>query len=86
MGTIDGALSAAEDGDAELWWDVVARGWQMSMGRTTVRVSLPAAADEVECTCDVETGDGGRVLTLTTGALAPRTAVTVRATTWLFSF
>ncbi|HEY0775454.1 MAG TPA: DUF2207 domain-containing protein, partial [Nocardioidaceae bacterium] len=77
---IDGALSAAEDGNAELWWDVVARGWQMSMDRTTVRVSLPAAADEVECTCDVETGDGGRVLTLTTGALAPRTAVTVRAT------
>jgi uncharacterized membrane protein YgcG len=76
---IDGALTPAEEG-AAFWWDVVAPGWQMSMDRTTVRVELPSPAESVECTCDVATGEDGRVLTLSTGALGPRTPVTVRAT------
>jgi uncharacterized membrane protein YgcG len=76
---IDGALAPTSDGTA-FWWDVVAAGWQMSMERTTVRVELPAPAADVECTCDVAAGEDRRVLTLTTGALGPRTPVTVRAT------
>jgi hypothetical protein len=75
---IDGALTPTEDGTV-LWWDVVAPGWQMSMAGTTVRVELPAPAKDVECTCDVAVGADGRALTLTTGALGPRTPVTVRA-------
>jgi uncharacterized membrane protein YgcG len=77
---VDGALAPTADGTA-FWWDVVAPGWQMSMEGTTVRVELPASAEDVECTCHVAAGEDGRVLTLTTGALGPRTPVTVRATT-----
>ncbi len=38
---------------------------------------LTVAAEDVECTCEVRTRDGGRVLRLSTGPLAPNTGVTV---------
>ncbi len=74
---IDGVLSEM-DGGSSFWWDAVARGWQMQMDQTLVRVQLPAEAQDVECNCTVRTSDDGRLLVLTTGPLRPRTPVTLR--------
>ena len=40
---IDGALAATDDGRATFVWDVVARGWQMPIQHSEVRVGLPVA-------------------------------------------
>ena len=79
---------ASDDDQAStFYWNVVAGGWQMDIARSRVVVHLPAeSADGVQCATGVGSGDGCRVegagtdtLTVRTGALAPRTPVTVRA-------
>jgi hypothetical protein len=99
---IDGALSPttagndssassswADDRPSEsvFYWNVVAQGWQMDIDRSTTRMTLPAASDQVQCTtglgdaglgpCTVD-GAGTDTVTVTTGALPARTPVTVR--------
>ncbi|KAA1376203.1 DUF2207 domain-containing protein [Aeromicrobium fastidiosum] len=99
---IDGALSPttvgndsasssswADDRPSEsvFYWNVVAQGWQMDIDQATIRMTLPAAAGQVQCTtgfgdaglgpCTVA-GDGTDTVTVTTGALPARTPVTVR--------
>ena len=99
---IDGALSPTTVGNdsasssswaddrpsaSVFYWNVVAQGWQMDIDRATVRMTLPAAAGQVQCTtgfgdasagpCTVE-GAGSDTVTVTTGALPARTPVTVR--------
>lgn len=68
------------------YWNVVAPGWQMPMGSTRSIVNLPGPATNVECfigddltrPCEI-TGEGTNQLVVTTGELAPRTPVTLRA-------
>ncbi|CUR58562.1 conserved membrane hypothetical protein [metagenome] len=85
----DQTSSWASDDDqaSTFYWNVVAGGWQMDIAQSTVVVHLPAQSDEgVQCATGVGSGGGCRVegagtdtLTVRTGALAPRTPVTVRA-------
>jgi hypothetical protein len=79
--------SWASDGDGSVfYWDVVAGGWQMQIDKSTSRVTLPTATDEIKCTygfdsrgqCKV-TGGGTDGIVITTPAIGPRTPVTVRA-------
>ena len=85
----DSSSSWADDRPSEsvFYWNVVAQGWQMDIDRSTIRMTLPAAASQVQCTtgfgaaglgpCAVE-GAGTDNVTITTGALPARTPVTVR--------
>jgi hypothetical protein len=85
----EASSSWADDRPSEsvFYWNVVAQGWQMDIDRSTTRLTLPAAASQVQCTtavgaatagpCTVE-GDGTDTVTITTGALPARTPVTVR--------
>ncbi|MCD9198135.1 DUF2207 domain-containing protein [Aeromicrobium wangtongii] len=67
------------------YWNVIPQGWQTDIDRTTIRMTLPAAAGPVQCTsgldssgeCEIE-GEGTDVVTVSTGALPPHTPVTVR--------
>ncbi|QLQ10793.1 MAG: DUF2207 domain-containing protein [Nocardioidaceae bacterium] len=99
--TVDGVLaptsagaiqgeSSSWAGDSEssvFYWNVVAGGWQMSMGATQSRVTLPTDAGEVKCTygwdsrgeCQIS-GVGTDSIQIRTGALGPRIPVTIRAT------
>lgn len=89
-----GSSSWADDTSSAsvFYWNVVPQGWQMAIDKATIRLTLPAAAEagQLQCavgaagsglaapaTCDL-TGDGTDTVTVTTGALAPRTPVTVR--------
>jgi uncharacterized membrane protein YgcG len=89
---IDGAIAppsaGADKGTADaaksvFYWNVVPQGWEMSIARSAITVNLPAASEKVQCTsgdggrCDVS-GAGTRSVAVRTGALAPRTPVTVR--------
>lgn len=76
---------ASDEEQAVFYWNVVAGGWQMSIGDSRSTVTLPAAIDgEVQCvtgfdnsgSCDLTTTADG--LIVSTDALAPRTPVTVR--------
>ena len=79
---------ASDDDQAStFYWNVVAGGWQLDIAQSTVVVHLPAvSAEGVQCATGVGSSDGCRVigagtdtLTVQTGALPPRTPVTVRA-------
>ncbi|MGZ5414620.1 MAG: DUF2207 domain-containing protein, partial [Aeromicrobium sp.] len=67
-------------------WSVVAPGWQMDIQRARIRIELPVKTGKVQCTsnfagtapCDIQ-GAGTSVVEVSTGALGPRTPVTVRA-------
>ncbi len=76
-----------DDRASTFYWNVVAGGWQMDIAKASVVVHLPAKSGEgVQCAtgygatdgCTVS-GAGTDALTITTGALAPRTPVTLRA-------
>jgi hypothetical protein len=81
--------SWADDRPSEsvFYWNVVAQGWQMNIDRATIRMTLPAASGQVQCTtgfgnagldpCTIG-GAGTDTVTVTTGALPARTPVTVR--------
>lgn len=68
-------------------WSVVAPGWTMAMEETSSRVTLPVVAERVRCStgspalndCELSTGATEKIVNITTGPLAPRTPVTVRA-------
>jgi uncharacterized membrane protein YgcG len=78
-----------EPAESVFYWNVVAPGWGMSIDSARILVQLPAAPGHVQCatgidtasspsgSCDVET-TGNSEVTVETGALAPRTPVTVR--------
>ncbi|TCI99913.1 DUF2207 domain-containing protein [Aeromicrobium sp. IC_218] len=85
----DGSASwSSDDPDRSVfYWNVVPGGWEMPIERSTIEVRLPTAPDDVTCatgwgtaldTCAEAQVDGSTV-TLTTGALEPRTPVTLRA-------
>lgn len=76
------------------YWDVVARGWAMSIARADVTVQLPSAATSIECSaaqtqsrtgavqvgpCDINGQDSQRVTVRATN-LAPYGGMTVRTT------
>lgn len=76
------------EGDGSVfYWDVVAGGWQMQINQAEIRVTLPTPAEDVKCTygfdssgtCQVS-GGGTDGIVIKTGALGPRTPVTLRAT------
>lgn len=81
--------SWADDRPSEsvFYWNIVAQGWQMDIDRSTIRMTLPAASEQVLCTTGLD-GEGGGpctidgagtdTLTITTGPLPARTPVTVR--------
>ncbi|SLG86404.1 putative membrane protein (DUF2207) [Mycobacteroides abscessus subsp. massiliense] len=77
----------AEQNRAAFYWKVLAGGWQVRFEQAEVRVKLPTPATDVRCAygyddagqCEL-TGVGTDSLTIRTGALAPRTPVTIRAT------
>lgn len=76
---------SSEKGQSAFYWNVVAGGWQMPIGSSTSTVRLPADAGNTECfvgtdnsgTCTVSAN--GDDIVVTTGGLAPRTPVTIRA-------
>jgi hypothetical protein len=79
--------SWAEDEPSEsvLYWNVIPQGWQTEIDRTTIRMTLPAAAGAVQCTSGLDSrgaceiaGEGTDTVTVSTGALPPHTPVTVR--------
>jgi hypothetical protein len=88
---IDGVLDhnvekvTGEDADTMFYWQLIPRGWQQKIAKSTLTVHLPVAAqDDVKCAIgnDSETGctaEGGgtKDLTVTTGPIADRTPVTI---------
>lgn len=83
---IQGVLEPGAHARTQLYWDLVPAGWQMRIDRTRLTVHLPAPAHGVDCALGVGStggctarGAGSSTLTVTTGALAPHTPVTLRA-------
>ncbi len=85
-GDLDSSSWSDSSRGSTFYWNVIPGGWQMDIAKSTLTVKLPGAPSQVLCAagqttsypCEVRTGDGGEI-TLTTGALPPRTPVTVRA-------
>ena len=100
--TIPGAISPyrpatgtfdASDGDqgatpaSVFAWDVVARGWEMSMAKATVSVSLPSTITFAQCATEGDaagsactvTGAGSTTVTLSTADMPPRSGLYLRA-------
>ncbi len=81
---IDGVLSA-RDGASQFYWNLIPSGWRMPIKQSTLTVSLPGDVGEVKCAIGVGADTGctpradGKGFTVTTGALAPNTPVTVQA-------
>ncbi len=88
---IDGVLDqnvekvTGEDVDTMFYWQLIPRGWQQSILKSTLTVHLPEPAQaEVKCAigndsdtgCTAE-GGGTNDLTVTTGPIADRTPVTI---------
>lgn len=76
-------IDGTEDPDTTLWWwDVIGSGWQMPIGAVDATVKLPAEPTSVECVIGEDTPceptTDGSVMHLSTGALSPFEAVTVR--------
>jgi uncharacterized membrane protein YgcG len=84
-GTSSSSWTDEQSSRSVFYWNVVPQGWQMEIEKTQIELTLPAASGKVQCTsgfdsdgpCDVE-GAGTDRVTLSTGALAPHTPVTVR--------
>jgi hypothetical protein len=86
--TVPGALAKGSGGArTQFYWDLIPSGWEMSIARSQLTVHLPAAAEGFRCAVGEGTGSGAcqasgegtETLTITTGALAPHTPVTVLA-------
>jgi len=88
---IDGVLDdnnqkvTGEDLPTMFYWQLIPRGWQQSIDKSTLTVHLPVASQaEVKCAigneattgCTAE-GSGTQDLTITTGPIADRTPVTI---------
>ncbi len=78
------SITGAGD-DTMFYWQLIPRGWNQSINRSTLTVHLPVAAqDDVKCAvgndastgCTAE-GGGTQDLTITTEAIAARTPVTI---------
>jgi hypothetical protein len=88
---MDGVLTenkksiTGDDSPTMFYWQLIPRGWQQSIEKSTLTVHLPVPAqDDVKCAignvastgCTAE-GGGTKDLTITTEAIAPRTPVTI---------
>lgn len=85
---IDGVIEPGTTGArSQFYWNLIPGGWRQAIDRSELTVHLPVAAqDPVACAvgagktggCEVQ-GAGTDTLTVTTGALAPNTPVTIKA-------
>src|SRR3954452_10231123 len=72
-------------GGSAFYWNVIPGGWQMDIDNSVITVQLPSEPGQVLCLAGVNTSypcavrRDGSTLRLATGALPPRTPVTVRA-------
>lgn len=86
---IDGVLEPGTDGaTSQFYWNVIPGGWQQGIERARIAVHLPAAPAPVQCVvgtgagssgCPHVVGEGAGSLFISTGALPPRTPVTLKA-------
>jgi uncharacterized membrane protein YgcG len=86
---IDGVISPGDeditDLDSQFYWQLVPGGWQQSIGSARLTVHLPVESEpDVDCGigwesstgCEVQ-GAGTQDLTIETGAIAPRTPLSI---------
>jgi Predicted membrane protein (DUF2207) C-terminal domain/Predicted membrane protein (DUF2207) N-terminal domain len=82
---IDGVLLPGPDENTSTFtWNLVPGGWQQSITSARLRVSLPAAAENVQCAVGwgatdgcTPRGEGTETLVVRAGPLPPRTPVTI---------
>ncbi|MGV1004903.1 MAG: DUF2207 domain-containing protein [Candidatus Nanopelagicales bacterium] len=68
------------------YWNVVSQGWEMDIARADVRITLPTATGQVQCSagqngqaaCQIS-GAGTKIVTLSASDLPARSGMTVRA-------
>jgi hypothetical protein len=82
---IDGVVEKGADGSrSQFYWNLVPGGWAQPIGQASLRVRLPADAEGIRCavgsgaTTGCEPSTDGRVVQVSTGALPPRTPVTLK--------
>lgn len=85
---IKGVLTEGTNGSRTMfYWNLIPQAWQMPTDQSRLVVNLPADAENVRCavgqgatagSCRLD-GVGTDKLTVTTGALAPNTPVTIQA-------
>jgi hypothetical protein len=85
--SIDGVLTEGSGGhDTQFYWNLVPGGWLQTIEQADLTVTLPTAAQDVQCAvgagqiggCRAK-GEGTETLHVKTGALDPNTPVTVKA-------
>ena len=83
---VDGVLQPGDGAEpTQFYWNLVPGGWQQSIAASRLVVHLPVAPGETDCAVGVGETTGctpevdGTTVTVTTGALPPRTPVTLRA-------
>ncbi len=85
---IDGVIEPGTTGTrSQFYWNLIPGGWRQAIERSKLVVHLPVAAqDPVACAVGAGNADGCQVqgagtdtLSVTTGALAPNTPVTIKA-------
>jgi Predicted membrane protein (DUF2207) C-terminal domain/Predicted membrane protein (DUF2207) N-terminal domain len=77
---------AGEPGST-FYWNVVAQGWEMTIQKARIAISLPSPSGQVQCSAGTDsgpgpcgiTGAGTEDLVLTAEDIPPRTGMTVRA-------
>lgn len=67
------------------YWNLIPQGWSMAIDQSTINLTLPAPAQQVQCTTGFDSsstcktaGAGTDTVTVSTGALATNTPVTTR--------
>ncbi len=84
-GLVNAGSWAGDAAGSAFSWNLVPGGWQMDIARTRTTVRLPETPDDVACRAGTTRSyactylNDGRDLSSRTGALPPRTPVTVRA-------
>ncbi len=76
------------DPGSAFYWNVVAQGWEMPIGKARIAISLPSPSGQVQCSAGTDSGPGpcgikgaGTAdIVLTATDIPPRTGMTVRAT------
>ncbi len=83
---IKGVLTKGTSTRTQFYWNVIPQGWRNTIAKSHLVVNLPAAATAFRCTVGQGTGspctasgEGTTTLTITTGALATNTPVTISA-------
>ncbi len=83
---IEGVLQPGDGAEpTQLYWNLIPGGWQQAIEESRLVVHLPVEPGTVECAVGVGQTGGceaevdGTTVTVTTGALPPRTPVTIRA-------